>query len=193
MPAIYIMRHGKTQWNAERRVQGHKNSPLLEEGRVMAGRMAEFFRDKGIRTVYVSPLPRCVETADIVCGALGLVYRTDERLVECSHGTCEGMAIVDALEFFAAHVAARGGDIWTVPWPGGESYSAVFARAESFAADLDPPPCLIIAHARLNACLAGALLGMTPEELLKLRQNNGTLFIIEEGGLRLMHLDADSA
>ncbi|MDR2605241.1 MAG: histidine phosphatase family protein [Desulfovibrio sp.] len=186
MPTVYIMRHGRTQWNAEQRVQGRKNSPLLDEGRAAAARMAEFFRGKGLGSVFASPQPRCVETADIVCAALGLDYRTDERLMECDHGACEGMTIPAALDCFAGHVAALGGDIWTTPWPGGESYSDVFARAASFAADLKPEPCLVIAHARLNACLAGALAGMTPKELLDLRQNNGTLFIVEDGILSLL-------
>jgi probable phosphoglycerate mutase len=184
MPAVYIMRHGKTQWNAERKVQGRKDSPLLDEGRVTALTMAEFFRGKPLGRVRVSPLPRCLATADIVCGALGLDYSTDERLLECDHGNCEGMTITAALDRFAEHIAALGGDIWTTPWPGGESYSDVFARAASFAADLGPEPCLVIAHARLNACLAGVLSGMTPQELLELRQNNDTLFIVEDGGLR---------
>jgi probable phosphoglycerate mutase len=179
------MRHGRTRWNAEQRVQGRKNSPLLAEGRAAAATMAEFFRDKELGAVFVSPLPRCVETADIVCGVLGLDYTTDKRLLECDHGTCEGMTIPAALDCFGKLVAA-GGDVWTTPWPGGESYSAVFARAASFAAELKPEPCLIIAHARLNACLAGALAGMTPKELLDLRQNNGTLFVVEDGTLRLL-------
>jgi probable phosphoglycerate mutase len=180
------MRHGRTQWNAEQRVQGRKNSPLLDEGRAGAATMAEFFRDKKLGTVHISPQARCVETADIVCGVLSLDYTMDERLMECDHGICEGMAISAALDCFAGHVAAAGGDVWTTPWPGGESYSEVFARAVSFAADLKPEPCLVIAHARLNACLAGALSGMAPKEVLDLRQNNSTLFIVEDGVLNLL-------
>ena len=63
---LYIMRHGKTQWNALHKLQGRTDIPLNEEGRKMAEEAREEYKDVALDICYCSPLCRAYETAEIV-------------------------------------------------------------------------------------------------------------------------------
>ena len=92
---IYVVRHGQTDWNAERRLQGQKDIPLNPIGREQARQnginLAEILRVEGIAFDFVaSPLTRTRQTMEIMRTAIGVdprAYRTDERLVEVSSAT----------------------------------------------------------------------------------------------------------
>ena len=89
MPLIYFLRHGQTDWNAERRFQGHLDIPLNETGRGQASRngraLAAAIGEAGAFDFVSSPLVRASETMEIVRREMGLdpkAYRTDLRLRE---------------------------------------------------------------------------------------------------------------
>lgn len=88
---LYIMRHGKTDWNAERRLQGRTDIPINDEGRLMAEKAREEYRDIHIDVCYCSPLIRAKETAEILLEGRDIPIITDERLVEMCFGIYEGV------------------------------------------------------------------------------------------------------
>ena len=61
---LYIMRHGKTDWNAKHKLQGHADIPLNEEGRQMAEKAGEEYDGPVFDVCYCSPLVRAKETAE---------------------------------------------------------------------------------------------------------------------------------
>ena len=63
---LYIMRHGRTVWNMEHKLQGKTDVPLSEAGRPVVEQAAAACRDTHIDVCYCSPLIRAVETAEIV-------------------------------------------------------------------------------------------------------------------------------
>ena len=65
---IYLFRHGETDWNKERRLQGHSDIPLNEFGRELAVKTAAALKEKGITfdRAFCSPLNRAFETAEII-------------------------------------------------------------------------------------------------------------------------------
>ena len=79
---IYLFRHGETVWNAERRAQGHLDSPLTETGRAQARAMGRALARElalagyGPATVIVraSPLGRVRETLALAATEAGLVH-----------------------------------------------------------------------------------------------------------------------
>jgi probable phosphoglycerate mutase len=85
---LLLTRHGETDWNAERRWQGHSDPPLNERGREQARELAATL--DGVDVIYSSDLARARETADIVGERLGLRVRLDSRLRERSFGSWEG-------------------------------------------------------------------------------------------------------
>jgi broad specificity phosphatase PhoE len=92
---ILFARHGETDWNRERRYQGHADEPLNEVGRAQARQLAAELRTATLSAVYSSDLRRASETADIVGEALGLPVTLDMRLREIDVGSWEGVCHAD--------------------------------------------------------------------------------------------------
>jgi broad specificity phosphatase PhoE len=92
---ILFARHGETDWNRERRYQGHADEPLNELGRAQARQLAEELRSTTLSAVYSSDLRRASETADIVAAGLGLPVMLDTRLREIDVGSWQGVCHTD--------------------------------------------------------------------------------------------------
>ena len=73
---LYIMRHGKTDWNAKHKLQGRTDIPLNEEGIQMAEQAKEKYKDVNFDICYCSPLVRAKQTAEIVLEETFLLYMT---------------------------------------------------------------------------------------------------------------------
>src|SRR6185295_15086691 len=94
---LYFVRHGETDWNAERRFQGQMDIPLNDRGKAQAQRNGAVLRDAISDTskldLLASPLGRARETMSIMLGELNLSVdsvRFDDRLRELSYGAWEG-------------------------------------------------------------------------------------------------------
>jgi len=87
---ILLARHGETDWNLERRYQGHADRPLNDTGRRQADELSETLRGEPIVAVYASDLRRASETAEIVARSLELPLRLDVRLREIDVGSWQG-------------------------------------------------------------------------------------------------------
>lgn len=87
---LYIMRHGKTDWNAVHRLQGSEDIPLNEEGRQMVRDARKKYGDLRFDICYCSPLQRAQETAEIFLEGSGTPILTDDRLREMGFGMYEG-------------------------------------------------------------------------------------------------------
>jgi broad specificity phosphatase PhoE len=99
---LYFVRHGETDWNAERRLQGRRDVPLNALGRKQAARCGELLRELLVVggatprqfAFTSSPLSRARETMAILRTALGVApedYAIDARLAELSFGRWEGL------------------------------------------------------------------------------------------------------
>src|SRR6476469_1813140 len=86
MTTIYLSRHGQTDWNAQRRWQGHADPPLNEAGRRESLALGEALEARGISRVYSSDLARARETAKIVGRVLAVEVELDARLREVDVG-----------------------------------------------------------------------------------------------------------
>ncbi len=82
MTHIILITHALTQWNIEKRIQGHTDVPLNQEGRVMAEALALYLRSEKIHAVYTSDLCRALETAAPLARQKSLVIHQDMRLRE---------------------------------------------------------------------------------------------------------------
>ena len=90
MIRLYIVRHGETEWNRERRFQGWKDSPLTEKGRQQVKSLAERLKDHEIDYLYSSPSGRTMETADIIADANDLEIIEEPGFKEINLGELEG-------------------------------------------------------------------------------------------------------
>ena len=92
---IYLIRHGETDWNKERRLQGRKDIPLNENGVQVAKLTAESLSQVKFDKVYSSPLKRAFETATLVTAGQYTIEK-ETRLLEIDFGVCEGACTEEA-------------------------------------------------------------------------------------------------
>jgi broad specificity phosphatase PhoE len=122
-----FVRHGKTDWNHERRVQGSLGASLNGEGIDQSKALARQLWEVPLQAVYSSALPRAIETASYVAGPHGVSVQTDERLNEIHHGDWEGMAEAELPDQDLYRRWREDPSSCTLP--GGESLDSVSRRA----------------------------------------------------------------
>lgn len=93
MTQIYLIRHGETEWNATRRIQGHTDSPLTELGMLQAAQVGQYLAEEGIGKIISSDLGRAQQTAARIAEQCCCTVRTDSRLREMNMGVLEARAM----------------------------------------------------------------------------------------------------
>jgi len=165
MTRILVIRHGETDWNAARLIQGRSDRPLSEAGRagLRAARLPSGWADAAS---FSSPLVRAIETAHL----LGLAARPDPRLIEMDWGEWEGRSLAELRAELGSEMSEneeRGLDFRP---PGGESPRDVQKRLRPLLAELRQPTILITHKGVLRALYAmasgWAMTGKPPHRLI---------------------------
>ncbi len=125
---ICLVRHGETEWNAERRIQGQIDIGLNETGLRQAAAAGRWLKTAGIVALYGSDLKRAWATAERIGEALGLVPKAVPELRERRYGVFEGLTYDEAKQRFPAGYAAFEGRNASYDFENGESLSAIYAR-----------------------------------------------------------------
>ncbi len=159
MTTLLLVRHGETDWNNERRWQGHTDRPLNARGREQARDLAAELAGRPIDAVYSSDLSRARETAEIVAARLGLEVRVDPALREVDVGTWSGLVHSD-IEADDPEGFRRWRD-GGKGWQDGESYEEmgerVVAAVTGIAAAHPGETLLVVTHGgSIRACRAAA-------------------------------------
>ena len=193
---IYLFRHGETVWNAEKRAQGHLDSPLTvsgrEQARLMGRRLAEQLSLKGYRSadvaVRASPLGRVRETLAIAAAEAGLQHDDlclDHRLREMSWGDWDGLNGVEIEARWPGAMAARRLDHWQYAPPRGESYVMVTERARPALEDIvglaQAQPVAVFAHGGVGRVLRGLFLSAPQADILKMDQPQDAFYCLHDG------------
>jgi len=185
-PTIYFIRHGETDWNLEGRLQGQKDIPLNDLGRVQAeeaGRrlrsICPYYED----LAYVaSPMLRTRETMEILRTAIGLHpegYRLDERLIEITFGAWEGMTWKEVRKAEPQLAALRERDKWNyVPPGGGESYAMLVDRVRPIIDDLTRDT-VIVAHGGVARAFLAICCGISSRQAASMDIWQGRVLVIE--------------
>ena len=155
---LYIVRHGKTEWNAAGRVQGHADIQLNEEGRAAAKALGKELKDTPLYAIYSSPLQRAKETAVLIRGDHKCPLIVDDRLIEISFGDLEGSTLDEWMNEDSPHRFFFSDPKKYVAPPNGESFESVCARTKDFmqkvieplAKEHEDARVLIVAHGALN-------------------------------------------
>ena len=157
---LYIIRHGKTDWNLEYKLQGGTDIPLNDMGRQMAAEARERYKDVHFDVCYCSPLVRARETAEILLKDRDVPIIIDDRLIEMGFGIYEGTehvfdkpeCPVRELFFNPAGYKAVGG---------AESIESLIARTGDFLEEIAYPlvkegkDVLIVGHGAMNSAIIG--------------------------------------
>ena len=92
---LYIVRHGQTEWNVQKRMQGHKDSPLMELGVLQAQWLYESLSNLEFDGIYTSSSLRAVKTAEIISGEQKEKIVKSDQLKEINLGKWEGQILAD--------------------------------------------------------------------------------------------------
>lgn len=193
---VYLVRHGETTWNIERRYQGALDSPLSARGREQSRRTRDALREVPLRAVYSSPLARAVETARVIAEPHDLPVTPLEALHEIRVGQWEGLTVAE-IEANYAEAASRW---YRAPHlaqiPGGETVPAMRARAEAAVEEIRRrhagEAVGVVAHGGVNKTIILTVLGAPLSSYWRIRQHNGGITVLEwEGGqARVLILNA---
>ena len=123
---VFLVRHGATTWNLEKRAQGHADIALSEEGRKQAAHVANELSHEHIDAVYSSDLKRARDTGAAIAAAHGLEVQIDPDFREIDQGEWEGLTTEEIRDGWP--------DLWGPnrhynTRPGGESPQQVRTRA----------------------------------------------------------------
>jgi broad specificity phosphatase PhoE len=93
---LFLIRHGETDWNIERRIQGHTDTPLNARGFEQAEKLAvRLAAEEKMDALYASPLARARTTAQVIGRKIGIAAIYDDRLKEKHLGEMEGMSFTE--------------------------------------------------------------------------------------------------
>lgn len=120
-PALWVVRHGQTEWSRDGRHTGRTDIELTSEGELQAAALQSFAVNLAPQRVLVSPRARARRTAELA----GLVpFDVVADLAEWDYGDLEGLTTAQIQVDFPRW------SIWDGPWPGGETAADVSARAD---------------------------------------------------------------
>ncbi len=136
MTNLYVARHGETEWNKERRLQGWKDAPLTKLGEAQAKPLGERLKKTSLDIAYTSPLGRVRSTAKIALEDISIPLKENERLKEINLGEWDGMRSKDARERDPElyRKALEEPDLFNPPW--GENYYDLRERVVEAAKDI---------------------------------------------------------
>lgn len=154
---IFLCRHGQTEWNRDKKLQGQLDSPLTEKGRAQAAELAAKAGNWDIELVVSSHLGRAKDTAAICATSLGQSHKVYEGFCERNFGEWQGKETsgLAAYQAFKEHRYTRP-DL--MPDNGGESANMVTERFmttfHSLVNSETASRILIVSHGDAMACIA---------------------------------------
>lgn len=187
MGKVYVVRHGETDYNLQRRYTGRVDVPLNETGEAQAREAAMALRDRSIDVILSSPLLRARQTAAAIAKELRLSVQLVDEFVERNEGVLEGLTVEEVERL---HPDMRGPEVrrdWHHAPAGGESLHDVDARVRRglFRAMAEWPDhnILVVAHYVVARMIFRHFRRPTMDEFYAFRPENCCVSAYDCGGL----------
>ena len=180
---IYIVRHGETSWNAERRIQGDVETDLNETGRSQALALKRKLSSIDVEAIISSTLGRAIDTIRPLADLLGKKIQTDDRLKEIKFGVLEGKWIA----CFTSEELAYWDAFWNDPLlnkvPGGETFIQLSKRVASAYDDAmkkyQGKNVLFVGHMQVNRVMLAHITGLPLANARRIRQTNDEAYRVD--------------
>ncbi|GAA0480305.1 MULTISPECIES: 2,3-diphosphoglycerate-dependent phosphoglycerate mutase GpmB [Tatumella] len=179
MLQVFLVRHGETLWNTERRLQGQSDSPLTAQGELQAKQVGERLKSYGITHIISSDLGRTLQTANIIAQYCCCPVSTDSRLRELDMGVLETRQLreLSAEEEGWRKSLVDGSEEGQIP--GGETMFALADRMQQALDACRELPAgsrpLLVSHGMALGVLISTLLGLPAWAERRLRLRNCSL------------------
>lgn len=189
---FYFVRHGETDWNVKKKIQGTTDVPLNENGLRQARELAEKLVEEKytINHVYTSPQLRAQVTAQTAATALGVECISLDDLAEMDLGVWEGDNWPNIEEQYGETYYYWNSHRRYVCTPGGECYNDVLKRvfkALEYIMKRETGNVLVVSHSAIMLSLRCYLEGlcMDDETMLDFRTKNAEIVAIEAEEIKL--------
>jgi broad specificity phosphatase PhoE len=126
-----LLRHGQTEWNRLKKIQGSNNSPLTSKGQEMTAEWCLTLKKYNWDRIFASDMGRVKETVSILNRKLNVPVEYDKQLREQFWGDWEGLTLPYVKETFREELEQRVKQGWHFSAPGGETRQAVRDRTIS--------------------------------------------------------------
>lgn len=188
---FYFVRHGETQWNVEKKIQGTTDVPLNETGLRQAKELAEKLVNENYQIVraYTSPQIRAAVTAKMAADALGIESVPLQDLIEMNLGVWEGDNWSNIAFTYGEDYHYWSSHRRYVKTPEGECYNDVLARtfrALKYILEHETENVLVVSHSAILMSLRCYLAGLSLEDesMLQFKAQNTEIVEITEEEIR---------
>ena len=184
---LFLVRHGETIWNKEKRFQGQIDIPLNQQGIIQSKIISKRLAGLTFDVCYASNLSRAKETAALIAEPHHLPVQECAELREMNFGLWEGLTLAQIKENSGEELSAWWADPMNVRPPQGETLSEVVERTTQAVQSIvqqnqnhnQTGNILLVTHGGVIRCLVAKALEMSFKQYWRIRQDNVALSIIE--------------
>ncbi len=186
---LWLVRHGQTDWNAQRRIQGHTPTELNATGRQQAEMLAQWFAERHFFAIWSSDLPRALQTAQIIAARQSCTITVTKQLRERHLGAFEGKTWdeVRAMRTELTGNNTGNGDLadWTGV-PGVESDQQLWDRTRAVLDEMSEvengKDVMAVTHGGVLKHVLWHVLGLTAGAPRRFGLSNGLTAVLEKRG-----------
>jgi probable phosphoglycerate mutase len=174
---LYITRHGTTEWNLEKRLQGWADSPLTEDGRNRAIKLGNSLKDIDFDMIYTSPQERALNTAKLIRRNKNTEIKVHNGLKELRYGSWQGMYISDIEKDYPEDYHSYINDPEQYMPEDGESMVDLFQRLNLFLEEISTmnyQNILIVSHGITIKAIIAIIKELSWQEFASLEIYTGT-------------------
>ncbi|NKC01182.1 MAG: hypothetical protein GKR90_22165 [Pseudomonadales bacterium] len=180
MKEVFILRHGETEWNVAKRMQGRLDSPLTQNGKNQADKNGRLLKKIGdTDCLCVSPSGRTLETAYIVNSYAKAELVTFDELMERDMGDWSGLTVADIETHFPQAWASRETDPHGFRPPNGENLPDMLHRVKPVLEEIfdsEYERLVIVTHGIMSKVILAHFLSLEPGETNDLRHPNNLVY-----------------
>ena len=194
--SVFLVRHGQTAWNKERRFLGRTDIPLDDTGREQARRLAAALAPVEFTAIYSSPLSRASQTAEAIATERGIKIKPVAGLTELNQGELEGRYGADLETDFPEFYAQWKADPTHARVPGGETLAECSERANAALADIlsrhEPNQAIaVVAHRVSISAILASTLELPVRFNMRIGQRNTAINLLgyRDGAIQLRRLN----
>ncbi len=168
---VLFIRHGQTDFNRQRRLQGALPVPINDCGIKQSSALARYLKSQPIDALFTSPRRRALETAHIVADSIQIPLQSDERLAEIAFGVFEGCTFAEVAERFPDAFRKWESGYRRYRVPGGESRHDVQQRMEAAWHDITRADrhvtVAIIGHSSAMMIMLASMFAILPDKRIR--------------------------
>ncbi len=180
---IILVRHGETDWNKEKRIQGgSSNTPLNEKGRQQAESLALRLSKDKIQAIYSSPLQRALDTAEAIARYHQVAVGIEPSLREIEAGDLEGITVAELGKRFSELLILDARGVVLPRVPGGESLSELRERSWGIIQNLikkyTDSDLVVVSHYFTILSIICSVLRLPLSQIGRFRLGTGSISVI---------------